>query len=402
MAVLRHLRRVAVIWLALAGPLLADCADPRPETDTAVGIRPAMPFVTFDRHDTPQGLAIQIWDRVRTTLEARGQDGLIGEVEFIDCPSIEDQGAALAEGRLDVVISPLTITAERMEDYDFSQQYLGSGITVMQRSSSAIDFAHATATIVETLLRPGVVMAVAGFLAFNLVVAYLMYWALKIEGRPLHGRTRFARTLSHVLETVIRTAGLKGAGDFKSAIGRILEIFMAVVGTALSATIFGVLTSAFVGAIGQPAAVALTRLPETRIATLEDSTSQTFLEATQAQYFPDREAALCAPADAAGPHTRCLLTPTWVEAVELLANGKVAMVLGDWVQLSFLANIPRYAGELSVQGRTYLSEPYGWGIAPDRQELRRAIDSALIEEMRQPSWRKMIEDALGTASISPE
>lgn len=236
----------------------------------------------------------------------------------------------------------------------------------MQRNKAAIDFAHVSETVLATILRPGVLMAIVGFLTFNLLVAYLLYLPLKFEGRTLSGsQSRLAHAATQILETIIRTAGLKGAGGFDSAPDRILEIFMAVVGTALSATISGVLTSAFVGAIGEPQAVALTRLPKARIATLQDSTLLDFLIDVQKKYLGLRDTPLCVPVDeAANRNQTCLLTAQWVEAVELLSAGRVDMVLGDWVQLTCLADIPRYAGSLSVQGRTYLCEPYGWGISP--------------------------------------
>ena len=53
---------------------------------------------------------------------------------------------------------------------------------------------------------------------------------------------------------------------------------MGVVGTVLSATIFGVLTTALVGSIGGSREIALADLPRHRVATLKDSTAQSFLE----------------------------------------------------------------------------------------------------------------------------
>lgn len=394
--------RAALLGLAVAGPAGADCPARSPGVDVAVGIRPSVPFVEMDRRGAPQGFAIDLWQIVERELRA---EGLIGATELISCPSISDQGRALASGELDVVISPLTITARRMESYAFSQQYLASGLTVMRRDSGAIDFRHAAGIVTDTVSQPGVVRAVLGFLGLNLAVALLFRWALRAEGKGLETEFGgFGAAMGYMIEAVTRTLGLKGVSStFRQAAGRILEIFLAVVGTALSATVFGVLTSAFVGAIGARTALPIEDVVRMRVALLDSSTAQDFLQDT-ARREGDRRNPFCTTPPVAVPPTGplCLLTTTWGEAADLLAAGTVDAVLGDWVALSYLARLERYSGRLTVQPRTYLGEAYGWGITPRRPALRDGIDRVLIDEMRQPDWRARVERALGAGAIRPE
>jgi ABC-type amino acid transport substrate-binding protein len=389
------------LTLGLPGAATAACPPRSPGTDIAVGIRLAVPMIEFDRRGEPHGLAIDIWSLVERELREVGQ---FGPTEFIVCPSIRDQGEALASGALDVVISPLTITAERMRSYAFSQQYLSSGLTVATRDSGAIDFRFATGIIIDTVTQPGVVRAILGFLVLNLVVALLLRWALRAEGQDIEReKGPVGAAIEYMIEAVSRTLGLKGVGDgFRGAAGKMLEIFMAVVGTALSATIFGVLTSAFVGAIGEQSALPAEEVVTRRVATLANSTAQDFLQDVDRQVNGPRDAPLCAEQAQAVPETRCILTPTWGDAVAMLAAGEVDLVLGDWVALSYLARSDRYSGRLTVQAQTYVGEAYGWGITPGRPDLRNAIDRSLVDEMRQPGWRRRIEGTLGTGAISPE
>ncbi len=386
---------------ALGAAAMAQCPARSPGTDIAIGIRPAVPLIEFDRRGEPRGLAIDIWMLVERELRETGQ---FGPTEFIVCPSIRDQGEALASGALDVVISPLTITAERMESYAFSQQYISSGLTVATRDSGAIDFRHATGIIRDTVTQPGVIRALIGFLILNLAVALLLRWALRAEGQGFEGeKGPFGAALEYMIEAVARTLGLKGVGEgFRSAAGKVLEIFMAVVGTALSATIFGVLTSAFVGAIGSQTALPAEEVVARRVATLANSTSQDFLQEVHLRANGPGAGWQCVPIVLAGPEDRCILTQTWGAAVALLVAGEVDVVLGDWVALSYLARSDRFAGRVNVQSQTYVGEAYGWGITPGRPDLRNAIDRALVDEMRQPGWRRRVEGALGTGTISPD
>ena len=88
--------------------------------------------------------------------------------------------------------------------------------------------------------------------------------------------------------------------------------------------------------------------------------------------------------------------------MEKLANGEVDAVLGDWAQLSYLARLPAYSGRIEVQSEVYRNEPYGWGVNPQRPELRDAINRALLQRLRSPEWRYLVQEYMGTGSIAPD
>src|SRR5699024_157413 len=113
-----------VVLLIFSVHAHAACEKPAADTDVAVGIRNAPPFVTHDSIRGRSGLGIVLWRSVERELQRKG---VIGKTQYIAC-SLHDQLEALREGHLDVVISPLTITAERLGDFDFTHQYLASGI----------------------------------------------------------------------------------------------------------------------------------------------------------------------------------------------------------------------------------------------------------------------------------
>ena len=395
--------------LALAASLLLSflpgalwaCAAPSRDVDVVVGLRNAPPFSALTSGGIAEGFAVDIWTSVEHELH---DENAITSSEIVLCNTIADQEAALKSGAVDVVISPLTITGERLRRYDFSQQYLSSGLTLAVRSTSAIDFSAATQVIVQTVTQPGVVRAILIFLAANLVLALLIRLAIRAERSeaPSGQKSGWGETVDTMLEAIVRTSGLKGLSDrFTTLLGKMLEIFMAVVGTVLSATIFGVLTSAFVGTIGTSSTVPASVLPAMRVATLEGSTAQTFLlEQYRKEGAADTDG-ICVPAAQAGPETTCLLYPGWPEAVFALNEGAVAAVLGDWIALSYQSRLDRYRGRIEVQSGVYLNEPYGWGITRSRPALRAAIDRALIENMRDPRWRKRIEAYLGAGAVAP-
>ena len=130
-----HQRRLlaiaALLFLGLGvDPADAACLRPGDGVDVAIGVREAPPFIMADPIRGQRGLTFDLWESIEREL---GEAGLIGRTAFVECP-LGDQLDALASGDLDLVISPLTITAERLERLDFTHQYLSSGLTVAQRS----------------------------------------------------------------------------------------------------------------------------------------------------------------------------------------------------------------------------------------------------------------------------
>ena len=428
--------RAALFVLMLCCTMVTDarvayaCPDVRPEGDIIVAMRDdAKPFSYFDEDDEPAGFAYDLWRKVERSLSVLDQDGrsVAPDVSFVPCNTIDGQEIGLVSGRIDVVIAPLTITSERMLSYDFSQQYLSSGIALALPPSNAIDFSQAKDIVSETVFHPTVARAVLLFLSFNLLMAFLIRWLL--FGKTADGEHTAASVwLRSILESIIRTIGLRGVGDgYSTAMAKVLEIFLAVVGTALSATLLGVLTSAFVGSVGGQQRVPAQALTEMSIATLDCSTSQNLLlveyrkrlqeadqNSAQAEALKTRIAQLtCRPEDperedisvdkdpALKGHVT--LVSSWPKAANMLARGEVDGVLGDWIALTYLSRQDTYQDKISVLPNVYRNEPYGWGISRTSvsQSMRRDIDRALIREMRNRDWRRNLEKRLGTGSVSP-
>lgn len=393
---------VMLLVLLSSQAALASCRATSTGTgkaDVVVAIRDAPPFTARSDSGLVEGFAVDIWTSIEHELIA---NGLMVKSNIIMCDGIDDHLRALANGDVDVVISPLTITAQRMQDFDFSQQYLQSGLTLAHRTSSAIDFAAATGVIMQTISQPGVIRAILAFLAINLVLAVLIRAALRAGSSEQEIDNGIGHWFDSMVDALVRTVGLKGLSEkFRTRWGRMLEIFMALLGTVLSATILGVLTTAFVGSIGGYGATPAARLSDMRVATLEGSTAQAFLIAQYPKPEVNKTHAVCAAASVARDIDNCLVYASWAEAVEGLDKGEVDAVLGDWVALTYLSRLSQYVNRISVESKVYRNEPYGWGISRDRSDLRRGVDKAMIELMRDPKWRKRVEAYLGVGTVAP-
>ncbi|HVL22390.1 MAG TPA: transporter substrate-binding domain-containing protein, partial [Amaricoccus sp.] len=226
---MRNALPISVALVLLAGtPAFAACLRP-PGVDVAVGVRNAPPFVTDDPIRGRRGLNVEVWSSIERELQATGK---IGRAAFVECP-LGDQLRALAAGTIDVVIAPLTITAERMDRFDFTHEYLSSGLTVATRAEGGIDFRYAARILRDTVGRRGVPTAILVFLLANLALAVVLRWALRREAAHAAEPAPPRQLPGLAVETVVRTIGLKGMGDARSRSLRALEILMAVVGAVV-------------------------------------------------------------------------------------------------------------------------------------------------------------------------
>lgn len=424
----RHLTVASLVVATLWGSLAQACPQVRPEGDLIVGARKDARPVTYFEDGTAKGFAVNLWNDVVGSLSVPdGQGGTRPpDYTIVECETIDAQELALQEGRIDVIISPLTITSERMDKYDFSQRILSSGLSVAVPTQSAINFKTATKIITETLFAQKVALAVLGFLAFNFVAALFIRWLL-FSPEDRHAGGKIGAAIRAGLEAIMRTLGLRGVSDgYKGATSKVFEIFLAIVGTILSATILGILTSAFVGAVGEQNGIPKSQLPPKRVATLNCSTAQALLQVEYRNYVHKysnqdtihdgltkrAEDLNCTPTPDDGPLPtfdtiagfpgEVTLTRSWAEAMKLLAEDKVDVVLGDWVAMTYLSRHD-FAHKVDVLPKFYRNEPYGWGISRVHvsEDIRRDIDQALIKEIRDVKWRTKLEIALGSGSVAP-
>lgn len=128
---LRYWSRIALPSLALLA--IASCrsvetrggSEPAPvESRLRIGITPTMPPLVFIENGEPAGAEVDF---------ARALGGEWGlEVQLVTLPW-EDQISALQEGKIDVVMSGMSITDERLGQVAFSQPYLKAGQMALVR-----------------------------------------------------------------------------------------------------------------------------------------------------------------------------------------------------------------------------------------------------------------------------
>lgn len=125
----RELIAVALPFL-LAGGLAGGCAR-QPSDTLVVGMELAdPPFEMTDAHGNPIGVSVDM---------ANALGAYLGKKVVVENIPFDGLIVALKTGKIDVIISSMTATAERAKSIDFSEPYLQTGLCLLVSTKSDIN-----------------------------------------------------------------------------------------------------------------------------------------------------------------------------------------------------------------------------------------------------------------------
>ncbi|RMG37472.1 MAG: amino acid ABC transporter substrate-binding protein, partial [Gammaproteobacteria bacterium] len=128
-----------------------------------VVVKPAPPFVIKSPEGHYSGLAIDLWQTMAEEL------GL--QFHFVGVDNVPDLLNGVAQGRYDLGVGAISITADRLKRVDFTQPYFhsGLGIAVPTQHESSL------AGLLHNLLSPNFLKAVGGLVALLLVIGLALW-----------------------------------------------------------------------------------------------------------------------------------------------------------------------------------------------------------------------------------
>ena len=363
---------------ASAAPF-AECvhADAVPEGTLKVAIRPAPPFVQNHPLRGLEGISIDLWKHIAQT------NGY--EFAYV-CLNLHETLAALKDGSVDVAISPLTISAEREAAFDFSHQYFTSGLVFAGPPEIvSFDFERVLDTLLKALGSRTVVTSALIFLFAALIVAWVASRNLQSYKNPLPDSGSRPLAILHMfLFSTINLIGMR-RDLFKFGAIKMQLMFLVVVfiGSVLSASLGGLITASFMHGVEQTRTIDPARLGTFTITTLRGSTAESYLQGRR-----DR-------GSGTPPHD-WLTRDSWSAALDDILSKRANLVVGDWVQLVYLANTDAYRDGIQVYDQTLRFEPYGWGL-PTGSPLRDPINQRMIQVLRSDVWPTTVRGYVGSA-----
>jgi ABC-type amino acid transport substrate-binding protein len=368
---------------------LSACVESEavPEGHLKVAIRPAPPFIEDHPIKGLSGISIDLWLHIARTV---GYD-----YSFVCLPHRQTI-AALKTGAIDLTISPLTISAAREDAFDFSHQYFNSRLVYAGPPETVgFDFTRVLKTLWSVVKSKTVLIGASVIIA---IVAILAIIGGRNVDRYMPSRLtdtskRRSVQLHMLLLAVVNTLGIrKDIFSFGTVPLQVFILGISLIGATISASVGGIVTATFMNSTQQNevAIPDASELSSRRISTLAGSTA--------AKHLQQRAAKAATPAVPANRDTPVVKGPrraSWRAALTDVAEGRADLVLGDWVQLVYLANLDAFKGKVQVGSRAVKFEPYGWGF-PSGSDLRDPVNRELIRVLRSEHWPEVVRDHVGS------
>lgn len=333
--------------------------DVPPETpmieEARVGLYLSPPFVMKEGNDYT-GMAVELWETL-----ARESDVAFEYAEFGSYP---DLLSAVQSGEVDLGVTSLTITEDRVSRVDFTQPWFDGGLQIMVSDEATSGFS----AVFQGLVDSGHLEAFA-WLAFIIVVATL---AITLFDRRFDKDfpEGWPEGLSESFYSVMSIATSGKSPSRKNLFGwpgRIFSAFWLLCGVAVLAYITSAITSVMTTLALTNQINGLADLPGKEVGVLSGSTAEEF--ATRSSF-------------------RTVGYENIDAAVSALVNGEVDAIIGDAPVLDYYAHT-REQHDVTVVGELFEPDKYGFALAHTSPYTRAisvdivgAREHGTVEELR--------------------
>jgi polar amino acid transport system substrate-binding protein len=245
------------VALVISVPSLASAAPLR------VGVAGSAPFVVSKDTET-SGISVEVWSEV-----ARSQNI---EYEIIPQSSVANALEVVEQGELDLLIGPITITAQRLQTVDFTQPYFSTDIAVLTTADDPSLWSR-----VQPFFETAVIMSVGILVTLIFVVGNLVWLAERNQNSEQFPKN-YARGVGNGMWFALVTLTTVGYGDRApvTRLGRFIAgtwmVLALVTVSSLTAGLASAITIALSGGSTEKFTSPL-NLEDARVATVSGSSS---------------------------------------------------------------------------------------------------------------------------------
>jgi polar amino acid transport system substrate-binding protein len=346
----------AALTLAPAHSAGIARAESRPlaqDQPLRVATMPLEPFV-IDDGARLTGFSVDLWDAVVRQLGV--------EYEWVKVGSVEDLLTAVRDGRADVGIAGISMTAEREQVVDFTMPFFNAGLRIMTSTHTT----PTVPTLIGLIFSPVLFKVLGLSLLVLLVMAHIVWLAERgSEEIPKAYLPGIWKALWWSLAT-LATHEYGVLGESRAVVKRLLAMAVVVISIILIAQFTASITASLTVHQLTGSIHGASDLPGKRIATVRATTG--------ARYLADK-------------HLNAVEVDRIDDAYQLLEGNQVDAIVFDAPVLLYHAETDG-KGAVQVVGPTLQDEYYGIAL-PAGSALRKPINEALLELMQNGAYAEI-------------
>ncbi|WP_432671448.1 transporter substrate-binding domain-containing protein [Flavobacterium sp. SM2513] len=293
------------------------------------------PFV-INENENWKGISVEIWDLVAEEMH----------INYVpkSYSNVSDALKDLAEGKIDVVVGPTSITSERAELVEFSQPYFQSSLAIMSRTDSPSFFDR-----ISTLFTINLLYALLIFL-FILAIVGTLLWLAERKVSPEQFPNEPVKGIANGMWCAIVTMSTTGYGDIApvTLMGRIVAGTWMIVSILFATTmVAGIASSLTISALGKNTISSAEQFESKKIAVLKDSPATDFVKEYSGTI---------------------VVVENLAEAHKLLKNKKVQGIVFDKPQLKYFLEM-HPDKNLTISVTEYLRQGYGFAFPLNSEKV---------------------------------
>lgn len=331
------------------------------ENKITVGTKLAEPFVIEEPQNKWKGISIELWNFIAEDLDYNY------EIKAFDLEGLID---AVAEGSVDIAVSPLTINAEREVLFDFTHSYFSTGLSIAVLNKGSNDIFSITKNIFSLRF----IEVLVGILFVLFLVGFLVWLFERNKNKDEFG-TGISKGLGSSFWWAAVTMTTVGYGDKapKTVGGRIVALIWMFAGL--------IMISGFTAAIASALTVdkldvginSMSDLYNVRVGTVKSSSSEDFLKRNGLNY---------------------ITISNVEEGLKLISDKRIDAFVHDAPILKYSIKSRNISNEIKVL--PIVLDPINYGFAlPTNSPLREAINRSILREIDKDEWKTMVNSYLG-------
>ncbi len=326
-----------------------------------VSTKESPPFAMKTEGGIWKGVSIDLWREIAEKLNL--------DYDFRE-RTLEEILQSMRDGTSDVAVGGLTVTNTRERDMDFTHSFYTSGLSIAvvpEPSSSPFR------AVFRVLFSWDFLKIVVGLVAILMVVGILIWSFERHQNKGQFGGSA-AKGLGSGFWWSAVTMTTVGYGDKAPATfsGRLLAVFWMFASLVMVSIFTASVASLLLVDQLQSKVSGLKDLPNVRVGTLADSTSESFLT---------RQKIRCRKFDTVG------------EALTALRDDELDAVVHDAPMLRYAIQSD-FRNDLAVLEIRFETQNYSIAL-PTNSDLRESVNQAMLDITAEPEWQNTLYRYLG-------
>ncbi|HVN29781.1 MAG TPA: transporter substrate-binding domain-containing protein [Candidatus Binataceae bacterium] len=223
---------LALLLAIFATPALAQDANPGAEIRVAAMVAP--PFV-LEEKGALTGFAVELWNAIADQMQAKSSYQIVP-----NAPAVEE---ALANHQVDVAVSPLVITLNRLKSLDCSLPILEVGLQIMVRRSGQTLAQHPLLRELSLLFSATAFTWLGIALLLVLIPAHIVWLLERFEDEGIVSDARYFPGIFQAMYWALACLATQAEKMPHHWLARLIAIFWMFTGVAFVASYTARLTS---------------------------------------------------------------------------------------------------------------------------------------------------------------